>query len=89
MSSSTKVSTEKGSKLTPAAKPRILETRLKSASSQTYPGKMELHMEELLSAFQSMESQVLKIVQKSYEDQSVSDATVNSIEITRLQEKIE
>ena len=37
---------------------------LKSSSSQTYPGKMELHIEELLTAFQSMESQVLKIVQK-------------------------
>ena len=43
------------------------------------------HMEEL-SAFQSIESQILKIVQKSYED---SDATVKTIEITRLQEKIE
>ena len=45
-------------------------------------------MEELLSAFQSMESQVLKIVQKSYEDQRESDAMVSSIESTRLQEKI-
>ena len=32
---------------------------LKSSSSQTYPGKMELHIGELLTAFHSMESQVL------------------------------
>ena len=61
---------------------------LKSSSSQTYPGKMELHMEELLTAFQSMESQVLKIVQKSYEDQRESDAMVSKLEITRLHEKV-
>ena len=61
---------------------------LKSSSSKTYPGKMELHMKELLIAFQSMESQVLKIVQKSYEDQRENDAMVSKLEITRLHEKV-
>ena len=45
-------------------------------------------MEELLTAFQSMESQVLKIVQKSYEDQRESDAMVSKLEITRLHKKV-
>ena len=61
---------------------------LKSSSSQTFPGKMELDMEELLTAFQSMESQVLNIVQKSYEHQRESDAMVSKLEITRAHEKV-
>ena len=60
---------------------------LKSISSQTYPSNLELHFEDLLTAFQSMESQVLNIVQKSYQAQRDSDFMVYKIEIKRLEEK--
>ena len=41
-----------------------------SAFTQTYPSKLEIQQEELLKAFKSMETQVLKIVEQSYTDQS-------------------
>ena len=62
MTATTDETEEKDHRSTVTAKQRLSEMSVKSASSQTYPGKMELHMEELLSAFQAMESQVLKIV---------------------------
>ena len=36
-----------------------------SAFTQTYPSKLEIHQEELLKAFKSMETQVLKMQIKS------------------------
>lgn len=59
---------------------------LKSISSQTYRSNLELHFEDLLTAFQSMESQVLNIVQKSYQEQRDSDLMVYKTEIKRLED---
>ena len=44
-------------------KEAVVGPKSATCSSQTYPSKVELHTEELLSAFQSMESQVLNILQ--------------------------
>ena len=44
-----------------------------SAFTQTYPSKLEIHQEELLKVFKSMETQVLKIVEQSYADQIDND----------------
>ena len=63
------------------------KTCLKSISSQTYPSKLELHFEDVLTAFQSMETQVLNIVQKSYQEQRDSDVMVYKTEIKRLEDK--
>ena len=60
---------------------------MKSISSQTYPSNLELQFEDLLTAFQSMESQVLNIVQKSYQEQRDSDFMVYKTEIKRLEDK--
>lgn len=60
---------------------------MKSISSQTYPSNLELHFEDLLTAFQSMESQVLNIVQKSYQEQRDSDLMVHKTEIKRLEDR--
>ena len=46
-----------------------------SAFTQTYPSKFEIHQEELLKVFKSMETQVLKIEEQSYADQIDNDKT--------------
>ena len=88
MNAATSETTEKEHRSTTVTEQGISESKLKTSSSQTYPAKMELQMEELLSAFHAMESQVLNVVKRSYEDQKESDAMVNTTEIARLQDKV-
>ena len=59
-----------------------------SAFTQTYPSKLEIHQEELLKVFKSMETQVLKIVEQSYADQIDNDKTCLEKENIWLKDKI-
>ena len=59
-----------------------------SAFTLTYPSKLEIHLEELLKAFKSMETQVLKIVEQSYADQIDNDKTYLEKENIWLKDKI-
>ena len=59
-----------------------------SVITQTYPSKLEIQPEELLSAFKSMEMQVLKIVEQSYIDQIDSEKSGLQKENLWLKDKI-
>ena len=59
-----------------------------SAFTQTYPSKLEIHQEELLKAFKSMETQLLKIVEQSYADQIDNDKTYLEKENIWLKDRI-
>ena len=64
------------------------DSELVTRSSQTYPSKLEIQVEDLMSAFKSLENQVVGIIQKSYEDQKRSESAQHQEEIKRLNEKV-
>ena len=59
-----------------------------SAGTQTYPSKLEIHQEELLKAFKSVEAQVLKIVEQSYIDQNDNEKSRLLTENLWMRDKI-
>ena len=70
------------------SKTKDTDSELVTRSSQTYPSKLEIQVEDLMSAFKSLENQVVGIIQKSYEDQKRSESAQHQEEIKRLNKKV-